>query len=203
MLRKLTKYFLRFIIEPGKAAQDISQEKKALWIGFWWLITFHFLYSLTVLIFFLLGHKPVATPWLPIPPDKWYLIQTFTTIPVGLAGFLTYSGVAYLLVSATDRKPEFDTIFTTQSFTIFIPCIIFMWIPETFVAPFLIMKGMDTLPWSEWIENLRVFIIPFLWIFYMSTLTLTKITHLPWWKSLIIVIISLIPCGLIMAVFIR
>lgn len=203
MITKVFLYIIRFIINPVEATGKITEDKTALWIGFWWVVIFNLLYSVTVLIFYLLGHTPVATPWLPIPPEKWYLVQTFTTIPVGLAGFLTYSGTVYILIRAFRGISNFEAIFATQSFTLFIPCIIFMWIPETFIAPFLLLKGLDTLPWPAWVENMRIFIIPFTWIFIMSTLALSRISQMQWWKSLIVVIISLIPCGMIMAVFIR
>ena len=97
MIKTIFSFIIRFIAYQGRAAEDITKEKNALWIEFWWVFIFNFLYSITVFIFYLLDHIPVSIPWLPIPPEKWYLVQTFTTIPVGLAGFLTYSGVAYLL----------------------------------------------------------------------------------------------------------
>jgi AmmeMemoRadiSam system protein B len=61
-------------------------------------------YSVTVLIFYLLGHIPVSKPFLTIPLEKWYLIQTFTTLPVCLAGLLAYSGLAYILSKALKGK---------------------------------------------------------------------------------------------------
>jgi hypothetical protein len=78
-----------------------------------------------------------------------------------------------------------------------------MWIPETLVAPILFVNGIHALPWPEWVENLRVFILPFIWIFIISTIALVRIHKIQWWKSLIIIIVSLIPTGVIMAVFIR
>jgi len=84
-------------IDKRKASEEIAKDKSGLWIGLWWVIIFCVCYSGTVLIFYLLGHVPMSTPFLPIPIEKWYLVQTFTTLPVGLAGFLAYSGLAYIL----------------------------------------------------------------------------------------------------------
>ena len=100
-------------------------------------------------------------------------------------------------------KGDFDQTFASQAFTLHIPTFIFMWIPETLIAPILIANGMDTLPWPEWVENLRVFVFPFIWIFIISTIALSKIHNIHWWKSIIIIIISSIPMAGIMAVFIR
>lgn len=203
MIKKVSYYFYKFVVSPQSASDEIAQDKSGLWAGLWWVIIFLLCYSVTVLIFYLLGHIPVSTPFLVIPLEKWYLIQTFTTLPIGLAGHLAYSGLAYLLCKLARGKGDFDQTFASQAFTIYIPSFIFMWVPETLVAPILIASGMHTLPWPEWIENLRVFVFPFIWIFVISTIALSKIHDIQWWKSLIIVIVSMIPTGGIMAVFIR
>lgn len=145
----------------------------------------------------------MAKPFLTIPLEKWYLIQTFTTLPVGLAGFLAYSGLAYLLCKLARGKGDFDQTFASQAFTLHIPAFIFMWIPETFIAPILIANGIHAVPWPDWLENLRVFVFPFIWIFIISSIALSKIHDIQWWKSVIIILISFIPTAGIMAVFIR
>lgn len=203
MISKVFYYLGKFVVNPKKASEEIAKDKFGVWIGFWWVIIFGFSYSITVFIFYLLGHKPVTTPFLPIPLEKWYLVQTFTSIPVGLAGFLSYSGLAYLLCKAIGGKGNFETTFASQTFTLHIPCVIFMWIPETFLLPFFFAIGIHTVPWPVWVENFRVFIFPFAWIFVMSAIALSKIHKIKWWKSLIIILISLIPTAGIMAVFIR
>jgi hypothetical protein len=203
MARKMSHYFYRFIVKPESAAEEISEDKSGLWVGLWWVIIFCVCYSITVLIFYLFGHTPVFKPFLTIPLEKWYLVQTFTTLPVGLAGFLSYSGLAYILCKSAKGEGGFDQTLSSQAFTIHIPIFIFMWIPETFLAPILIANGIHTFPWPDWAENLRVFVFPFAWIFIISVIALSGIHRIPWWKSLIIVLVSFIPTAGIMAVFIR
>jgi Yip1 domain len=203
MARKISHYFYRFIVNPASATEEISQDKSGLWVGLWWVIIFCVCYSVTVLIFYLLGHTPASKPFLTIPLEKWYLVQTFTTLPVGLAGFLSYSGLAYILCKLAKGQGSFDQTFSSQAFTIHIPTFIFMWIPETFLALILIANGIYTFPWPDWVENLRIFVFPFAWIFVISTIALSKIHRIPWWKSLIIILVSFIPTAGIMAVFIR
>ena len=89
MIKKIAHYFCKFVVNPQKATEEIAGDKSGLWAGLWWVIIFCLCYSVTVLIFYLLGHVPVSKPFLIIPLEKWYLIQTFTTLPVGLAGFLS------------------------------------------------------------------------------------------------------------------
>ena len=88
MIRKILHYFREFIVAPKRASSEIAEDKSGVWVGLWWVIIFCLCYSITVLIAYLLGQVPVTKPFLTIPLEKWYLIQTFTTLPVGLAGFL-------------------------------------------------------------------------------------------------------------------
>jgi hypothetical protein len=67
MARKISHYFYRFIVNPASAAEEISQDKSGLWVGLWWVIIFCVCYSVTVLVFYLLGHTPVSKPFLTIP----------------------------------------------------------------------------------------------------------------------------------------
>ena len=203
MIRKIRHYLLEFIIHPKRASTEIAGDRSGLWAGLWSVIIIYLLYSVSVLIAYLIGHEPVTTPFLPIPLEKWYLVQTFTTLPVGMAGFVSYSGLAYLLCKAAKGKGGFDQTFASQAFTIHIPVFIFMWIPETFVAPFLIVNGIQPFPWPDWVEYLRVFILPFIWMFIMSSVALSRIHEIQWWKSFIFMLVSLVPTAGIMAVFIR
>jgi hypothetical protein len=111
MARKICHYFYRFIVSPASAAEELSQDKSGLWVGLWWVIIFCLCYSVTALIFYLLGHAPVSTPFLTIPLEKWYLVQTFTTLPVGIAGFLSYSGLAYILSKRASGEGSFEQSF--------------------------------------------------------------------------------------------
>jgi hypothetical protein len=203
VIKRILYYFYKFIINPREASAQIAEDKQGLWAGIWWVIIFCLCYSVTVLILYLLGHTPVSEPFLTIPLEKWYLIQTFTTLPAGLAGFLSYIGLAYLLCRAAKGKGDFDQTLASQAFTLHIPTFIFMWIPETFLAPILIANGVYVLPWPEWAEILRIFVFPLAWMFIISTIALSTVHRIPWWKSLIIMLVSFIPTAGIMAVFIR
>jgi len=156
-----------------------------------------------VLIAYVLGQIPVTKPFVTIPLEKSYLVQIFTTLPVGLAGFLSYSGLAYLLCEAVGGRGDFDQTLASQAFTVHVPIFIFMWIPETFLAPILIISWIDPFPWPTSVENLRVFVLPFVWIFVNSVIALSQIHDIRWWRSLIIVVVSLVPTAGLMAVFIR
>jgi hypothetical protein len=67
----------------------------------------------------------------------------------------------------------------------------------------MIVLGRTSLPWPDWVEMLRVFVLPFAWIFFMSTTALSRVQGIRWYAALAFVVVSMIPTGIIMAVFIR
>ena len=202
-MKKVLSYALQFVIAPGRAAARIAADPFGLRSGFFLALVFLGAYTVTALIYFLLGHAPVTAGWLIIPREKWYLVQAFTTIPVGLAGFLSYAGMAHLLCRAAGGKGTFEATFASQMFTIIIPCVVFMLLLELFIAPIMIALGAHSVPWPQWVETLRVFVLPFAWIFLMSTIALSRVQGVHWLACLAFVVIAMIPTGAIMAVFIR
>ena len=74
---------------------------------------------------------------------------------------------------------------------------------ELLAAPFLIAQGVRGLPWPQWVETLRVFVLPISWMFALCVGALVRVHAILWWKSLIAVIAAAIPLAGIMAVFIR
>jgi hypothetical protein len=203
MVKRVLSYALQFAATPGKASESISRDPSGVWAGFWWSMFFLTAYSMCVLIAYLLGQTPRTPGFLSVPIEKWYLVQTFTTIPIGLAGFLSYAGLAYLLCKAAGGKGSFEATFASQMFTTIIPCVVFMFIIDFFLALPLSAAGIRSLPWPLWVELLRVFILPFAWIFFMSAVALSRIHGIAWYAALAFSAISMIPTGGIMAVFIR
>jgi len=199
----MLRYALGFIARPRGTSDRLAEDPRAAWIGMGWALVYLAAYSLTVLIFYLLGHEPVARGFLTVTPAKWYLVQTFTTIPVGLAGFLSLGALAHLIARAWGGTGSFEATFAAQVLANVIPSIIFMLIPELFVAPFIIAAGRTSLPWPEWVESLRIFILPLSWLYALSVLALARVQKIAWPKALLIVPVACIPLGLLMAVFIR
>jgi hypothetical protein len=203
VLRKTFSYAVQLVVFPGRTVGRISADSGGLWAGLWLSLFFLGAYSLTVLIYWLLGHQPMNEGWLTVPSHRWYLVQSFTTIPVGLAGFLSYGGLAYLLCRAAGGTGSFEATFATQTYCLILPCVVFMLLLELLVAPFMIASGVTRLPWPQWVESLRVFVLPFAWIFSLSAFSLHRVHGIHWLAGLGISVVSMIPLAVIMAVFIR
>jgi hypothetical protein len=199
----MLRYAIGFIVHPWKASDRLAEDPRAPWIGLGWALVFLGAYSLTVLIYYLLGHEPVARGFLTVSPAKWYLVQTFTTIPVRLAGFLSLGALAHLIARAWGGTGSFEATFASQVLANVVPCILFMLVPELFLAPFFIAAGRTSLPWPQWVESLRIFILPLSWLYALSVLGLARVQRIAWPKALLIVPAACVALALLMAVFIR
>jgi hypothetical protein len=200
---RLFFYAGQFIVRPRYAADRIAEDRAGVWAGLWLALLFLSAYSLTVLIYYLLGHQPQAAGFLAVSRERWYLVQTFTTIPVGLAGFLSMAALAHLLSRAWGGKGSFEGTFAGQMYANILPCALFMLGPELLLAPPLMAAGYTGVPWPEWVELLRVFILPLPWIYALAVLALARGQKIPWPRALLIVPVAWIPNALLMAVFIR
>jgi hypothetical protein len=203
VINRVFHYFIGFLVRPARASVEMAEDPRGVWAGFWWAMLFYLAYAVTVLIYFLLGHEPVSRPFLPIPLDRWYLVQTFTTIPVGLAGAMTYTGLVYLMCKAAGGRGSYEATFGSQMYTTIVPWIFCTLLPELFLAPFLIAAGHTAMLWPDWIEMMRQFVVPVLWVLILSTIALGRVHLLRWWKVLPLCLVALIPMAGIMAVFIR
>ncbi len=203
MVRKVFACAWGFISAPGRTSRQLAGDPAAVWIGFWWALLFLGAYSVTVLVFWLLGHRPVSQGWLPIPADRWYLVQTFTTIPVGMAGFLSFAGLAHLLCRAAGGTGSFEATFAVEVYSAIVPCVVFMLILEMLVAPVAIALGLTSVPWPGWVEALRTLVLPFLWIVGLSAVSLRKVHGTHPMLGCAFTLLALVPTGMIMAVFIR
>ena len=74
---------------------------------------------------------------------------------------------------------------------------------QPIAAPFLIASGHTELFWPQWLEMIRVFVAPILWVLIISTIALSRIHALHWLKTLTFNLGAMIPMAGILAVFIR
>jgi hypothetical protein len=193
-------YFWRYLKNPKKATDNILSERNIIWIGCLFLLYFGIGYTIVAISGYFLGSLPDSPFISIIPINKWYLVQSFTTIPLTFIAHSIYSTICYLLCRLMKGKGNFEATFTTQAFTVYIPMIIFMWLPEFIMYSIMRIKGY---PWLDYIEYLRVFVLPFIWMITISTIALIKVHKFSWWKALLAVILSLIPSGGVSAFFIR
>ncbi len=160
-LAKTLKYWYLATVRPRKAIGELAVSERKIAVGFWINLLFAALYTITVVIYyFVIERLPAVEPWMPIPPDRYYLYQIFWTIPWGLSTWIMMSGIVYLLAIAGKKEAaryRFDGALLVCGIGWVVPNLILMWIPETFLVPIF-----DVF-WPEWVELIRLTVIPPIW----------------------------------------
>ncbi|MBD3285439.1 hypothetical protein GF338_03795 [candidate division WOR-3 bacterium] len=181
MFAKIFTYSWHWIVKPGQATENLLYEDKRAQIGFWTILIFAFLYSITALILWLTGFQPFFKTVLPIPDESYYLWQTFFTIPWGIATWFLTGAVIHLWNRIFTKQRRLSDILGHIGYAFAIPWFFFTWLPETFVAPFLGQWGFP--PWPMWIEFIRI-IIPAVWMGTLFYIAVYKVYEARWLRSL-------------------
>ncbi|MBN2378368.1 hypothetical protein JXM67_01000 [candidate division WOR-3 bacterium] len=200
MLAKIFTYAWRWIAKPSEAAEDLLYEKNKAWIGFWSVLVFSFLYSITALILWLTGFKPAFQAILPIPDQSYYLWQTFYTVPWGIACWFLVAVIVHLWNRIFYRKRKYSDILGHIGQAIVIPWFIFALIPETFVAPFLGPWGFP--PWPDWLEVIRL-TVPAVWMGALFFIAVHKVYEAKWLRALTSAILGTAVLFVMFLIFLR
>jgi hypothetical protein len=143
--------------------------------------------------------NPDFQPFLPISSQKYYLYQSFFTIPVGIlgVGISTYIslGLSRLFGSAVKVKNLWGPIAVAST----VPYFIFTWIPETFYHPW---QEPGTILFSPIVEAFRQ-IIAGTWCAVLTIVAIQKSSGIHWWKSILVGLLATLAMGTFMLIFYR
>lgn len=132
-------YWFKAIFKPGEVFDTFRSDPKKLEISLWILFFFAIFHSITALILYFAQVLPLIDPWIPIAKEKYYLYQTFWTIPWRLATAFMLAGIAHVMAMLGRDNPSpftFKDALVVNSIAWVIPSFVLMWLPETFVVPF-------------------------------------------------------------------
>ena len=97
-ISEIMSYMWGIIPHPVKTTSRLLQEEKKVIYGFLFILIFSSLYTLYVAVLYVVGLEPYYwEPLLRIPLEKWYLWQTFITIPITISTWIVLAGCIQLL----------------------------------------------------------------------------------------------------------
>jgi hypothetical protein len=175
------KYWLSATLWPKQAIVELKQHPNKVGIAVWINVIFAALYAITALIYYAIGRLPAVEPWMPIAEERYYRYQIFWTIPWGLTTWIAFSGVAHLLAIAGRENPgayTYEDALIVCGLGWVVPNAILMWIPETLLVPFF---GAF---WPEWIEILRLMVLPVAWQIVLIAMGLHETHNVGWARGL-------------------
>jgi hypothetical protein len=113
------------------------------------------------MILYQVGRLPAIDPWIPVAIEQYYFYQTFWTIPWGLTTGMMLAGIAHVIAVLGRGNTEYtyEGALVVISISWVIPSFVLMWLPETFLPPF-IAEGM---PWPDWVEVIRLAVLSPIW----------------------------------------
>jgi hypothetical protein len=193
------RYWARATVHPGAAIRALQHHPSKVAVAFWINLIFAALYTVTVVIYTLIGRLPAFAPWIPIEAERYYFYQAFWTIPWGLATWIMMAGICHLLAIAGPRQRagyHFEDALVVCGLAWIVPNLICMWIPETLLVPL----GVE---WPGWLEILRIMVIPPLWQTALVAIGL-RITHeIGWLRAASIGVLSVVVFYIMFLAFMR
>jgi hypothetical protein len=177
------KYLIEAIVRPGTVFDVFRARSDRLQISLWLLFFFSLLYSFTALLLYLTGILPVIEPWIPVSIDKYYLYQTFWTIPWGLATAMMLAGSTHVLAVIGRRNRSdfnFEDALIVTCIAWVVPSFVLMWLPETLIVPLF-----GTVPWPAWVDLLRLSILAPIWYIILVIIGVRKLYGTGWLRSII------------------
>jgi hypothetical protein len=174
---KAFHYWFRAIFRPVVAIEKFKKEPQKLEISLWLLLFFSLLYSVTALLLYRRGVEPAFDPWMPIASDRYYLYQTFWTIPWGLSTGILMAGIAHVMavLGLEEKVGTFEDALAFISIAWVVPSFVLMWVPETLFALFF-----KQIPWPDWVEIMRLAVLAPVWQVALTVVG-ARITHHAGW----------------------
>lgn len=182
-LHSALAYWFESTVRPRQAMVALKKDEKKVSVTVWINLIFALLYAVTALIYTAIGRRPAVPPWAPVPEEQYYLYQAFWTVPWAFATWVMFSGIAHLLASAGKRQPRwfaFEDALAVCGLGWVVPSTILMWIPETLLVPIF---GVF---WPEWVEILRLMVLPPLWQSLLVALGLRETHEVGWVWGIVI-----------------
>jgi len=197
--RLAIRYWAQATVRPAAAIRSLKAHPSKVAVAFWINLIFATLYTITVVIYTLIGRLPAFAPWIPIPAEQYYRYQALWTIPWGLATWIMMAGICHLLAIAGPRQRagyHFEDALVVCGLAWIVPNFWLMWLPETLLVPLGIA-------WPAWVEIPRLMVIPPLWQTALVAVGL-RITHeTGWLRASLIGLLSVAVFFVMFLVFMR
>lgn len=202
---KFLSFWRGTVISPQKTFKQLSQES-TIWYGFTSFLLYSVLYEITSL-FLIINHlEPTIPPVLPIDKQDYYFWQFFFGLIIGPLGWLILGGGAYLFgAKFLKTDGSLRNFLNSLSFSLFVPLIWIIWLPETIIAISFPYAWQDTAELGVLWELFMQIYIPsgIAWAYVLSAMAVKEVTCESWSKSALIALFSFITTIGFYMIFIR
>jgi len=203
---RMVRALAQISIRPASTVATLKQDPSFFGYGIGAWLLMGLMYTVTVLIGYLNGFGAVVKPWIPIPAEDYYFWQTFFVIPVFFVVFVVAAGVMQLLARLMGGTGMFEDTFAVVALGSILPTFLFMWLPETLLMVFAPgiragqLGGFAFMP--PWADAVRQLIVP-VWTIAVYVLALARLQSLSIARTVIVVILGMVPAVMVTLVFVR
>jgi len=191
-MSEIMDYMWGIFTHPVKTMTRLLQEEKKVMYGFLFIVLFSSLYTLYVAVLYVVGLEPYYwEPLLRIPLEKWYLWQTFITIPVTISTWIVLAGCIQLLSKPFKGTGSFEDTLAVLALpmVILIPSMLIPDIIVDFILPDSIVHS--PLFWNV-INPLRL-VCASAWVVILHIRAVEKAQSLSFARALVVTVMSYIP----------
>jgi hypothetical protein len=204
--RATVRYGARIAFAPSRTAAEIVSDPGSLRCGVLAWLLLSTAYAASVLVGYLNGFGAVMTPWVPIPPEQYYLWEAPLTPVIFLVALVVFSGVVQLLARLASGVGSFEDTFSVIALGGLLPIALLMWLPETLMLVFFPglraseLGGLPFLP--PWLDAARQLAVP-VWAMPVYVLALRRVHQLTVFVSALIGLAGLAPAAAVALTYVR
>lgn len=190
--------FGKAVFQPWSIFRSLAGTEISVRYGWIYCLGFSFMYSLTALLLYLRGWSPRVSPAIDLPVDKYYLYQTFFTIPVAFLAMGMGTVLAFWFSHLAGSEARFRDFWGPICIASVIPGFFTMWIPETSFIPFLEPQQLPAPPY----DIVRI-IIGSVWTIILVIISVKYTALINWFAAIIVGLITAGSIGAVMGYFLR
>lgn len=187
MLMHLVRDFVRAFYAPKSLYEDIAKGR----VHNSWLcvLIYGLIYVVGTLWLYLNGFTPFEPPWLKLPEDIYYLVQTFYILPLVFLMWTLGTGVLHILSKPFGGSGSFDILFRMTGYALWAP-----W------YPLIVVDCIQATP--EWLYNAILGICMVLILIGTTKATMVA-EKIKWPGAVFASIVAFASIGLILFTYIR
>jgi len=181
MMKKILSYGVDFTLRPRSATRALMREMERVKLGVGSTVLFALMYSYAALMLHYAGIKPAIKPLLPIKKDRYYLWQSFFTLPWSVTewyiGLLAVHGICGRQMPHT----TLSDLVGPFSFASIVPWLYLAWFPETTIIP---ARGGDDPPWTPSVDAARQYAAA-LWTAVLVAVVVKEVYGVSWLRAIL------------------
>ncbi len=195
------EYLTGSIFRPLATFRRLSATPIAAALGWGITIAYGIMYAQTALLLGLRGIRPVYPhPLMPVPDEKFYLVQAGHTVPSSLVFIGAGYGVAYGMTRLLGAHPDAGALWAAYGSAMVLPTFVTMWVPETVWA--CTVKDSRSRIMPEALDVARQ-IVGAVWAAALVAVAVQAVGDIAWWQSALTGVLGAGVTGVLFGMFYR